>query len=265
MLDGLRLGMPWLVELDGIEAQVAACHRLGLDFVELAMNLPCCIPGRLEPAALRAAAGREAVDFTLHLPEETDLASFQPLVRDGWRRLCCEALRWAAGAGIAVLNMHLARGVYFTLPDRRAWLYELYEREFRDALGESFASLAAEASRLGILLCIENTGDWNEPFLARALEGLLASFDLWLTWDTGHDGAAGFADRALLEHHADRIRHMHLHDFRAGKSHLALYDGELDVEGALAAARRRGAGVVVEVKTLEALETSLARLRARRR
>ncbi len=272
VLDGLRIGMPSLIELEGIEAQAAACRRLGLDFVELNMNLPECVPGRLDPAALRAAGERNAVGFTLHLPEETDLAAFQPPIRDGYRRLCCEALRWAAEAGIAVVNMHLLRSVYFTLPDRRAWLYERCEHEFREALHDAFGPLSAEAARLGILLCIENAGDWNELFLTRTLEGLLSSFDLWLTWDTGHDGAAGFRDRAFLERHADRIRHMHLHDFRAprehgqaGRSHLALYEGELDVEGALAAARRREARVVVEVKTLDALERSLSRLRERRR
>jgi sugar phosphate isomerase/epimerase len=261
MLGGLRLGMPSLIELDGIEAQAAACRRLGLDFVELNMNLPWCVPGRLDPAALREAAAREAAAFTVHLPEETDLASFQPQIREGYRRLCAETLRWAEEAGVAVVNTHLLRGVYFTLPEARAWLYERYERPFREALMESFGPLAAEAARRGVLLCIENTGDWDQGFLARALEELLGSTDLGLTWDTGHDGASGFRDRALLARHGARIHHMHLHDFRPGRSHLPLGSGDLDLSAALAVARRQRARVVVETKTLAGLETSLARLR----
>ncbi len=261
MLDGLSLGMPSLIELDGIEAQAAACRKLGLDFVEVNMNLPWAAPHRLDPAGLRALAAREAVAFTLHLPEETDLASFLPRVREGYRELCGEALRWAEEAGAAVVNMHLLRGVYFTLPQGRAWLYERYEREFHEALLESFAGLSAEAARRGVLLCVENTGDWDQGFLARAVEGLLASTDIGLTWDTGHDGCRGFSDRALLRRHEDRIRHMHLHDFGAGRSHLPLGSGELDLPAALAVARRRLARVVVETKTLAGLQTSLDRLR----
>jgi sugar phosphate isomerase/epimerase len=261
MFAGLRVGMPSLLELDGIEAQVETCRRLSLDFVELNMNLPWCVPGRLDPAVLRAAAAREAAAFTLHLPEETDLAAFQPRVLEGYRRLCSETLRWAQDSGVSLLNMHLLRGVYFTLPQGRVWLYERYEREFRATLGESLRSLDAEARRRGVLLCLENTGDWDQGFVARAVEDLLASTGVGLTWDTGHEGAAGFRDRELLARHSGRIRHVHLHDFRQGRSHLALGSGDLDLAGALAVARRQEARVVVETKTLAALESSLALIR----
>jgi sugar phosphate isomerase/epimerase len=264
VIDGLRFGMPSLIELEGIEAQVEACARLGLDFVELNMNLPYCVPERLDPAALRALARGAGVAITLHLPEEIDLASFQPPIREAHRRVCAEAIRWAAQAGIAVANMHLLAGVYFTLPDRRVWLYERYAAELRQALAESFAALDAEAARAGVLLCVENTGDWDRAWLTEALEGVLATTAIGLTWDTGHDGAAEFRDRPFLRRHQDRIRHMHLHDFRSGRSHLELGRGELDIDAALAVARERDAAVVVETKTLAALEASLAVLRAQR-
>jgi len=44
-------------------------------------------------------AEREAVAFTLHLPEKTDLASFQTRTRDCARLLYSETLRWAEDAG----------------------------------------------------------------------------------------------------------------------------------------------------------------------
>lgn len=38
----LEIGMPTLIELPDIDASANLCHELGLQFVELNMNLPYC-------------------------------------------------------------------------------------------------------------------------------------------------------------------------------------------------------------------------------
>ena len=82
-----------------------------------------------------------------------------------------------------------------------------------------------------------------------------------LTLDVGHLCAAGNADADFFAAHADRLRHMHLHDCRGGQDHLPLGAGALDWRGALALARARGVRAVVEVKTEAALRASVRALR----
>jgi sugar phosphate isomerase/epimerase len=68
-------GMPTLLELDGLEAQVALAQRLGLSFVEINLDLPDYGPEALAAESL-AKLGRDAgIAFTLHLPERLDLAA----------------------------------------------------------------------------------------------------------------------------------------------------------------------------------------------
>ena len=69
--------------------------------------------------------------------------------------------------------------------------------------------------------------------------------------------AAGNADADFFAAHADRLRHMHLHDCREGRDHLPLGAGDLDWQKALAHARVRQLRAVVEVKTEAALRASV--------
>lgn len=256
------LGMPTLIELPDVEANVRLARELGLGFVELNMNVPAFCPAALPAARLRELGAETGLAFTLHLPEETDLASFHPAVRRGHLEGCLEAVRWAADAGMALVNLHLSPGVYFTLPERRVWVYDVHREQFQRNLAESFSRLLGAAADCGVTVCVENAGDFGREFVRQALEGLLRlpGERLRLTWDLGHDAAAAWSDRPVFERWADRVAHVHLHDFDGAASHRVLFDGEVDVAAALELARSRGLGVVVEVKTAESLAESVRRL-----
>jgi hypothetical protein len=222
----LRWGMPSLLELPGAEANAQACRELGLQFVELNMNCPQYLPDALPAEQVRALTARLGVAFTLHLPEETDLAAFPREVRQGHVACVTHAIEWAAAAGIGKLTLHLRRGVHFSLPDRKVLLYQVHQDLFLRNLADSAGLLADLCRPRGAHLLIENTGQGDLPFLRQAIHELLARFagPLGLTWDVGHDDAAG---------------------------HLTPLD----------LARQRGWSVVIEVKTRAALEASIAALR----
>ena len=129
-MSDIKLGMPTLIELPSVEANVQLCRKLGLSFVELNMNLPEYRPEVLPADRVRAVTGETGVGFTLHLPEELDLASFHPAIREGHLRCCTDAIRWAGECGVKVVTLHLHSGVYFTLPDRRRWVYEQHREQF---------------------------------------------------------------------------------------------------------------------------------------
>jgi len=260
-MDDITFGMPVLLELDGLQAQVELCRSLELDFIELNMNLPeYDLSGVLRDriTRLREETGTQ---FTLHLPEEVDLASFQREIRDGFLLLCKNAVTWASETGIPLVNLHLNPGVYFTLPDRTVQLYDKYYDRFLSNLEASFSELNDLAGRAGVLICIENANSFHLPFIKQALAVLLESDNVFLTWDTGHDAKSGFQETPVIFRYADRVRHVHLHDFRDNADHQPLFTGSVDIRAALNLARENRCRVVVETKTEAALRESISNLR----
>lgn len=258
----LRLGMPVLLELPNFAAHAAACRRLGLHFVELNMNLPWCCPENLPAWEVRRVGVQAGLFFTLHFPEELDLGSFHPQLRHGALERVLQSLRWAADAGMEKATMHLNTGVYFTLPSGREWLYGVFEDQFLSAISESFEQIYHEARECGVVVAIENAG-WEHTFIQHALSDLAELNGFWLTWDTGHNAASLYRHQPLLERYADRVIHVHLHDFDGARDHQPLYTGSVDIEHTLEWADERDLSVVLEVKTLEALEISVDALMER--
>lgn len=253
----MDFGMPFLLENRDIEECAALCQRLRLSFVELNANFPAC--QGLKADTLRGLAARYGIYFTLHVEEECDPFAFNEHVRAAWVNTVRDVINLAKEAGISLLNMHLAKGVYITLPDRRVFLYDSYASVYRQAI-LSFRQMVDEVvGDSGIRLGIENTNGFA-PHEQAAVELLLESPVFGLTLDIGHSHGVGDVDIPFYEKHTDRLIHMHGHDALGRKNHLALGDGEIDLKGRFAWARRCGTRIVLETKTIAALETSVARL-----
>jgi sugar phosphate isomerase/epimerase len=259
----MKLGMPVLIELEGLRQNAGLCARLELQMLELSMNLPQYCPEMLNPSAVRAVSAASGLQISLHLPEEADLGTFHPPVRQGHLERAIAALRWAAEAGIVLVNMHLNAGVYYSLPDSRVYVYERQADGFRERMMDGMARLAQEAGALGITLCVENTGQFSLDFLSAPLQQLVDSGLVGLTWDTGHDGKAGFADKPFILRNHKALRHMHLHDFDDRHDHWPICTGNLNLTEALEIACDLDLSVIIEVKTARALEHSVEAVRQR--
>ena len=76
------------------------------------------------------------------------------------------------------------------------------------------------------------------------------------------DKATGEKDVPFILEHANRLAHFHIHDGKEQppKNHLALGDGEIDLSARLRLAGEKHCRCVLETKTVQALETSVARL-----
>lgn len=255
----MDFGMPYLLEMHSIDECCALAHELGLQFVELNANFPDCQLDRLDPVALHQLKIKYGLYFTLHLEEECDPFAFNAAVRSAWLKSARHGLSIATALQMPIVNMHLSRGVYITLPDRKVFLYDKYEAEFYAALREFRAMCAESLSGTSTRIAIENTNGWK-AHEQRAVEYLLESPVFGLTLDIGHSHGVEDADEPFFRQHDDRLIHMHGHDGAGKKNHLALGDGEIDLRGRFAWAKRREARVVLETKTIAALRTSVARL-----
>ena len=259
----LCFGMPTLIEVPDLRGSAALCRRLGLRFIELNMSFPQNQLDRLDVGELRAVKEAFGVFYTVHIDECLDPCSVNPRVARVYREDMKRTVALARELEIPTLNMHLLRGVVVTLPDRRVYVYEANEKGYLENLRVFRDEMTEAVGDSGVRICVENTDGYDRPFLPHALELLLESPAFGLTFDIGHDHAIGRIDEPLILARGERLRHMHMHDGRGKSVHLALGDGEMDLPYFLRLAEARGCRVVLETKTVAALEKSVEWLRER--
>ena len=222
------------------------------------MSVPQCKQEAISREALRRAAEEYGIGYTLHLDENLNLFDFNPRIARAWRETMLDAIGLAKELQIPVLNMHMNRGIHFTLPERKVFLFEQYRGTYLEGVREFRRACEDAVGGSNVTICVENLSGYHQWQL-EALDALLESPVFGLTWDVGHDHCTGGGDGAFIRQRADRLRHMHLHDARRpGRDHLALGTGELDLLDRLELARDWGCTVVVEIKTARALRDSVS-------
>ena len=122
----MMLGMPALVEYTTLNQLVMICMKLGLNFIELNMNLPYNFIQNLHPIEIQKITKETGIKFTMHMPDEADIGSFYDSVRAGYVQLFSDSIDWAREAGVKLLNMHIIEGAKMTLPDKKIYVYENY-------------------------------------------------------------------------------------------------------------------------------------------
>lgn len=253
-------GMPFLLETPTIEDAAALCAELGLSFVELNMNFPACQADQLDVQELYELKRRYDIYFTIHLEEGCDPFCFNRTVRKAWLDSIRDTLTIAQAIDAPIVNMHLPKGDYITLPDKRVHMFEHYKESYQDAVKELREMCQRELEGSNTRICIENTKGFT-PYEQTAISELFESKVFGLTLDIGHSHAVGDRDIPFYRAFDRRMIHMHGHDAKGSSNHLALGDGEIDLAERFAWARRNGARIVLETKTIQALRTSVERLR----
>lgn len=253
----IRFGMPVLLECDGLTESCELCRSLGLDFVELNMGLPQYQPGSLNPDELRKAAQTYGIFFTIHLDGFLNPFDFNPYIAEAAKKTVTETLKTANACGIPLLNMHLSKGDYFTLPDRKVNLYDRYREEYLALVTRFREECERTADGSDVKILIENCSGFTS-FQKAALDLLLESSLFGLTFDAGHSYSAGHIDDPLIFMHRNRLHHIHFHDADPEHgNHLALGTGDVDKLKILELARDNDCTVVLETKTAAGLAESV--------
>lgn len=259
----LTFGMPTLIELESTEESAALCRELGLGFIELNMSFPQYQPEKMDIRALKDIKERYGIFYTVHIDESLDPCSVNPRVAEVYTDTMLAAVRLARELCIPTLNMHLLRGVFVTLPERKTYVYAENEQFYLDKL-RSFRDRVMQAiGESKVKICVENTDGFDETFLLHGLDLLLESPAFAVTFDIGHDHAIKGIDKPVILARGDRLMHMHMHDAMGTKVHQALGDGEMDIDWYLDLAKEHSCRVVLETKTVAALRKSVAWLKDR--
>ena len=101
--------------------RLAAVPEASHQFVELNMNPPQYQTDQIDRDRLRKIREEYGIYFTIHLDENLNPADFNPYIAQAYLRTVEDAIALAKREDIPVLNMHLSRGVYFTMPEKKIY------------------------------------------------------------------------------------------------------------------------------------------------
>lgn len=251
----LDFGMPTLIETETLEECAALCRALGLQFVELNMNMPQYQTKRIDPAGFLRAARQYGIYYTIHLDENLNVTDFNPRVALAYRQTVFDTIALAKAIHCPVLNMHLHRGVYFTLPEGKIYLFERYKAQYLRDIADFRNECEKLIGGAQLCICVENCEGYT-AFQLEALNLLLESPVFALTFDIGHNHGTDRVDETTILNRADKLFHMHMHDAVGAKNHLPLGTGEIDLPTYLALAESHHCRVVLETKTISGLRQS---------
>lgn len=262
----MDFGMPTLIELKCLDACAALCHELGLAFVELNMDLPEYQSDMLDPTQLSDIARRFGIYYTIHLEDTASPWDFNKRIAAAYIETVLQAIEIAKQISIPVLNMHFHQGEYFTLPNRKAYLFEEYPYEYRQKLIAFRDTCTAAVGNANIKICIENTRSFQLGYVEEGISLLLESPVFGLTFDIGHNAGNNFQQQPVIERNINRLCHMHLHHYeRTRGDHLPLGTGELDLPKYFYLAKTQNCRVVLETKTVAGLKESVEWIKSKGR
>jgi sugar phosphate isomerase/epimerase len=260
-----QFGFPTLLETNGIEDCAVLCQRLGLSFIEISMDLPEYQPEKLDVTLFNSIANQYGIYYTIHLSGFLNPCDFNERVAAAYIDTTLDTIAIAKQLEVPILSMHLADGDRFTLPNQSVYLYDRYAEHHEQKLVE-FRDICTQAiGNADIKLCVENANAENRTeFWARAVDILTKSPVFGITFDIGHNASAGFSAEPHILKQLDRLNHFHVHDAIGTSNHLTLGTGELDIEHYLNLAKTTKSRVVIETKTIDALQQSEEWLKARK-
>ena len=102
-------GMPTLIETSTLPDCAKLCAELGLDFIELNMNLPQYQLDKIDVNYFKTIADEYGIYYTIHLDENLNVCDFNPYVADAYRKTVADTIELAKQLDIKVLNMHMAK------------------------------------------------------------------------------------------------------------------------------------------------------------
>ena len=76
----MKLGMPTLIEFNSLEENIELCKAIGLDFIELNVDLPYCFPEKIKWEEVNKYKNIE-IELTVHLSEKIEIGDINEFVR----------------------------------------------------------------------------------------------------------------------------------------------------------------------------------------
>jgi len=257
----MKFGMPTLLECKDLFTCCDVASENGLDFVEINMSFPQYLPSALDVRKINDVSCRLGLGFTIHADEQLNPFDFNKSVSECYFGVMRDTIRFALAIGARVINMHLLKGVYVTLPDKVVLLNDVYRDEYLERVDEFIRMCEEEIGEGELKIAIENVD--SNPFTKSQIEAIshfMRSDKFGLTLDTGHEFCLNFQDSPVIAKYQDKLIHMHLHDAKGRSAHLPLGEGGVNVAEKLSLLDDSYT-CLIEVKNIDGLKKSIKYLK----
>ena len=229
-----RLGFADPYQGETIEDSVDFAAQHGFRIAEINLNRSRFFPENFTPqerASIKAYSESKGVSLSFHGPVDVSLMPRHRVIREASILRLREMIDFADDLGGKTFTIHPGRVAFFHAGENKVYfLKKHYPQTYFEALKSSLRNLSSHAEAR-ISLCIENTYHLDEA-VKEVIETVLSENELYLTWDVAHAGGGDSEAQketfSFFESHLDKIRVVHLHDRREGKTHLAIGTGEID-------------------------------------
>ena len=91
----INYGMPTLIETSTLEECAKLCAELGLDFIELNMNLPQYQLDKINLNSLKSIADKYGIFYTIHLDENLNVCDFNSYVAEAYKKTVIDTIEIA--------------------------------------------------------------------------------------------------------------------------------------------------------------------------
>lgn len=252
----MKLGMPQLFEFDTVEENLILAKDLNLDFIELNLNFGYCRT-EMEQGHIAELLKKYNIEATLHFFDEADFGSYDEVVEAYLSLLN----RYASlGKGyIRMINIHNIPGPVVTISGVKNYIYEKEYGEYISRLIRNLKRAESICTENGIDMVIENTN--IAEYMKKTYRDLYeAGFSF--NYDIGHDDN----DKDMLWHILQELplplKEFHIHDGNRKTCHLALGEGNINLQKFKALAIKNDVYAVLEVKSKQDLLVSVPYFRA---
>ncbi len=249
----IKIGMPTLMEFDNVEDNIILAKELGLDFVELNINMLYCVPSEDFRNMLIKYKKQYDIDFTMHYYDTVDVSSTSRYYRNYLYQAFSEIGKYLEGI-VKKIIIHLEPGAYMTIRSKKHYVYASDDTYVPRTLN-TLVTIREVLSTFGIEVMVENVP--IHPFMEKIYKAL-ARDDFTFCYDIGHNVIYndGLYEVWRQKYKLD-IKHMHMHNVIGKHDHQELAIGDLEIPHFIELAKSHNADIVIEVKDEENLRKSV--------
>lgn len=249
----IKIGMPTLMEFDTVYDNILIAKELGLDFVELNINMQYCTPTEDLRKELLQYKKQFDIGFTMHYYDTVDISSTSRYYRNYLYTEFSEIGKYLEGI-VDKIVIHLEPGAFMTIHSTKKYVYASDDMYVSRTLN-TLKTIREILHTFGIKIVCENVP--IHPFM-EDLYKTLNENGFMFCFDIGHNVIYNdYLYDSFRKKYNLFISHMHMHNVYEKKDHQELSKGELDIRNYIEFAKENNIDIVIEVKDLENLRDSV--------
>lgn len=235
----------------------------GFNAVEINMNVPMFFPenySKEDRLNIKNYTSHKGIVLTLHAPEDISLLQLQEDIRKAVINRFKTIIQFGIDIGAKNLTLHVGPSVCFTLTDRKSYMEESYENEYKNVLKKNLKEIIDFAEDK-INICVENSGRFPKEVVQETVQELLDIDNLYLTWDIGHSLENKYKEIEFFIKNIDKIRTCHIHDNNGKSDHQVPGTGLIDFNWHFNLMKDKPIVYIIEVRPREKAAESLMALK----